>query len=75
MSMNTFIIRKPNKPYCLKVVEALGGTELALESVFAGTRGSGMVTWGITLGQVKEEEGAKEPEKNGQRRRRRLGQL
>lgn len=36
--MNTFIIGKPGKLYCLKVTEALGETELALESVFAKTR-------------------------------------
>lgn len=29
MSMNTFIIRKPNKPYCLKVVAALGETGIS----------------------------------------------
>lgn len=38
MSMSTFIIRKPNKPVCLKVVDALGITELALESAFSEIR-------------------------------------
>lgn len=38
ISTNTFIIRKPDKLYCLKVVEALEETELALESEFAETR-------------------------------------
>lgn len=38
MSMNTFIVRKPDKPYCLNVVADLGETELALESESAETK-------------------------------------
>lgn len=35
--MNTFVIRKPGK-LCLKITEALGETELVVESVFGETR-------------------------------------